>query len=267
MLLNKLVGVALVALTAATSQAADKGGQPARQNFEPEMVRIAPGSFMMGSERYSNGNEYVLKFQTPVHRVDIGYAFEIGKTEVTQGQWKEIMGEYPSHFSKCGDDCPVENVSIDDIRRYLKRLNIKTHKEYRLPSEAEWEYACRAGGNDRFCGGAESELDKVGWYEKNSGKETSPVAAKRANAWGLYDMTGNVFEIVQDCWHDSYQGAPSDGAAWVSGKCEENVARGGGYGTSIESDEMSAYRRWNHNVSGDYSKSDGIGFRVVRTLP
>lgn len=226
--------------------AADKGG------VDIPMVKINPGSFSMGSNSGDSD-------ERPVHQVRIGYAFELGKTEVTQGLWQAVMGENPSGFNKCGDDCPVENVSWDDIQRFLKRLNRKTGKEYRLPSEAEWEYACRAGGNDTYCGG--NDLNKLGWYEGNSGKETSPVGSKQANAWGLYDMSGNVWEWVQDC-KAGYDSTPTDGSAYEGGGCDRRMLRGGSCYFEPQS-ARAAYR----NISDPANRNVNFGFRLARTLP
>ena len=221
----------------------------------PEMVVIPAGSFEMGSNKEPN--------EMPVHRVTIKRAFALGKTEVTQGQWKAIMdNNNPSKFSSCGDNCPVEQVSWDDVQIFIEKLNAKTGKKYRLPSEAEWEYACRAGGQHEYCGS--DDLDSIAWYGAsakpagNSGKSTNPVATKQANAFGLYDMSGNVWEWVEDVYHDSYNGAPSDGSAW-QGDSVLRVPRGGSW-----SFLQRAAKRGGSESDFRYST---IGFRLARTLP
>ena len=220
----------------------------------PEMVVIPAGSFDMGSNKEPN--------EKPVHRVTISRPFAMGKTEVTQGQWKAIMGDNPSKYTNCGDNCPVEQVKWDDAQAFIEKLNAKTGKQYRLPSEAEWEYACRAGGQQEYCGS--DNLDSVGWYGGlakpvgNSGKATSPVASKQANAWGLYDMSGNVWEWVADVYHDSYNGAPTDGSVW-QGDSTMHVPRGGSWSYS-----QSAAKRGGSESDFRYST---IGFRLAKSLP
>lgn len=145
-------------------------------------------------------------------------SFALGRTEVTQAQWQAVMGGNPSKFiGECGNNCPVEYVNWEDAQEFVRRLNAKTGKVYRLPSEAEWEYACRAGGRDEYCGG--NNLDAVGWYRGNSSGKTQAVAGKQANAWGLYDMNGNVWELTQDCWSERHSGAPNDGTVRAGGDC------------------------------------------------
>ena len=184
----------------------------------PEMVVIPAGSFEMGSNEYAH--------ELPMHRVNVP-SFLIGKTEVTQGQWKAVMGSNPSYFGSCGDDCPVEQVSWNDAQAFVRRLSQKTGKQYRLPSEAEWEYAARAGSTKWSFGDNKSQLGDYAWIMANSQGKTQRVAQKRPNAFGLFDMHGNVWEWVQDCWHGDYSGAPTDGSAWTTG-CSNNwrVLRG-----------------------------------------
>ncbi|MHB8847414.1 MAG: SUMF1/EgtB/PvdO family nonheme iron enzyme [Burkholderiales bacterium] len=220
----------------------------------PEMVVIPAGSFDMGS---NNGKAN----EQPVHHVTIAQAFAIGKTEVTQGQWKDIMGNNPSHFSSCGDNCPVEQVSWNDIQVFIQKLSVKTGKQYRLPSEAEWEYACRAGSRQKNCGS--DNLDSVAWYAGNSGGTTHPVATKQANAWGLYDMCGNVWEWVEDSWHDNYDGAPADGSAW-QGNGALRVLRGDSWININAPQYMRETIRIAIVAAHGYSEE---GFRLARTLP
>ena len=174
-------------------------------------------------------------------------AFAMGKYEVTQGQWKAIMGSPPTNlnFENCGLDCPVENVSWNDAKEFIQRLNSKTGKQYRLPSEAEWEYACRAGGRQRYCG-SDNE-DRVSWYKHNSGNTTHPAGRKQPNAWGLYDMSGNVWEWVEGCY---------------DGNCKRRVLRGGAWDDNA----------WDLRADGRSGIDPGYrngsnGFRIARTLP
>jgi formylglycine-generating enzyme required for sulfatase activity len=214
----------------------------------PEMVMLPIGSFQMGGNKFES--------EKPTHAVVISRQFALGKTAVTQGQWKAIMGTKPSHFS-CGADCPVEQVSWNDAQDFLRRLSQKTGKTYRLPSEAEWEYGCRAGGQQEYCG--TDNLGLVGWYVSNSGSTTHPVAGKQANAWGLYDMSGNVWQWTEDCWNNSYNGAPTDGSGWTSGECTARVLRGGSW-FSLPQVASAAFR---HNES-TCCGSPEWGFRVSR---
>ena len=214
----------------------------------PEMVVIPAGSFDMGG----TGSD-----EQPVHRVTLR-SFSMGKTEVAQGQWRAVMGGNPSRFSNCGDSCPVENVSWEDVKQFVSRLSAKTGKTYRLPSEAEWEYACRAGGREEYCGGG--SVDSVAWHYGNSGQSTRPVAGKRPNAWGLHDMSGNVWEWTEDCWNGSYNGAPNDGSAWTAGNCSRRVVRGG---SGLSSPRL--LRAANRDGDSAADRYGIGGFRVART--
>ena len=222
-----------------------------------EMVSIPGGSFRMGctrEQRECYGDE------NPVHEVQVR-AFEIGRYEVTQAVWAAVMGENPSRFSDCAQ-CPVENVDWDDIQVFLKRLNEQTGSQYRLPTEAEWEYAARGGQQSRgYQYAGSNDLDAVAWYEGNSGDKTHPVGQKEPNELGVYDMSGNVWEWVQDCWNDSYRGAPSDGRAWESGDCSVRVLRGGSW-SSAPRNLRSADR--SGDPSGD--RYGDVGVRLARTL-
>jgi len=173
------------------------------------------GSFIMGSHlsleevarRYGGGANWHAnwyKDEQPPHPVEITRPFYLQTTEVSQAQWKRIMGNNPSRFEDCGDDCPVEKVSWNDAQKFIEELNqMEGINKYRLPTEAEWEYACRAKTETAYSFG--DEVDKLGEYARygdNSGGKTKPVGKKKPNAWGLYDMHGNVWEWVQDRYGD-----------------------------------------------------------------
>ena len=174
-----------------------------------DMLLVEGGEFLMGGadeEAYENEN--------PVHRVTVP-SFYLGKYPVTQWVWTAVMGSNPSDFK--GDKRPVEMVSWEDAQEFINRLNDITGKSYRLPSEAEWEYAARGGvlleGEGYLYAGSD-KLKQVGWYRENSSSETHEVGLKYPNELGLYDLSGNVCELCQDQWHDNYESAPDDGSAW-----------------------------------------------------
>ncbi len=221
----------------------------------PEMVEIPAGSFDMGS---NNGEPD----EQPVHQVTIAKPFAIGKTEVTQEQWHALMGNDPSYFTGCGDTCPVEQISWNDTQEFIKKLNAKTGKQYRLPTEAEWEYACRAGNQQEYCG--DDNQEKVSWNGFNSGsfffKTPHPAATKQANAFGLYDMSGNVWEWVADYYHDNYNGAPTDGSAWLNGSMR--VLRGGSWGYDANFSRAASRSKFGVNY-----RYYSYGFRLALTLP
>ena len=221
----------------------------------PPMVFVPAGSFPMGSV---DGDAD----EKPVRTVSVP-AFLMGRTEVTQGQWKAVMGSNPSRFKACGDTCPVEQVSWDDAQEFIRKLNAQTGQRYRLPSEAEWEYAARAGSRGKWSfWDSESQLGGHAWFVANSGTQTRPVAGKLPNAWGLYDMHGNVWEWVQDVWHDNYSGAPTDGSVWSAGGDQARRVLRGGSWVSGPQDLRSAIRVGD---SPGY-RYIGTGFRIARTL-
>jgi formylglycine-generating enzyme required for sulfatase activity len=219
-----------------------------------EFVWVPGGSFEMGcgsrtSDCYDN--------EKPVHRVTLK-GFWLGRYEVTQAQWQKVMGDNPSGFKK-GGDYPVERVSWNQVQEFIKALNNKVNAKFRLPSEAEWEYACSSGGKaEKYSGG--SDVGRVAWYDGNSKGSTQPVGRKDPNGLGLHDMSGNVREWVEDRWHGSYNDAPIDGSAWVSGGESDRVYRSGGsfYGSR---DVRCAYR---NRFGSDYGFSY-LGFRLLRT--
>ncbi len=202
------------------------GGDAFTNSIGMELVYIEPGTFMMGSPSNEEGHDDDEGLQ---HRVTLTTGFHMGVTEVTQAQWRAVMGTNPSHFK--GDDLPVETVSWNDAVAFCEKLSRSEGRTYRLPTEAEWEYACRAGTTTRFCfGNDDGSLSRYAWYYGNSGNKTHPVASKQPNVWGLHDMHGNVWEWCQDVWHDSYSGAPTDGSAWTRGGDQSRrVLRGGSW--------------------------------------
>jgi sulfatase modifying factor 1 len=204
----------------------------------PQMLRwIEPGNFLMGSPENELGR---YDDEGPQHEVTIPHGFWVGQTPVTQEFYETVAGKNPSHFE--GDARrPVENVSWRDAVAFCDKLNNLLPEcgdmHARLPSEAEWEYACRAGTtaalhNDKPLTsetGACPNLDEVAWYHQNSKSTTHAVGAKLPNRWGLYDMLGNVWEWCEDQWHSNYEGAPDDGSAWCGEDTEGayRVTRGG----------------------------------------
>jgi len=174
-----------------------------------------------------------------------GKNYEMGKYEVTQAEWKAVMGSNPSHFVNCGDTCPVEQVSWNDIQDFLQKLNVKTGSQYRLPTEAEWEYTCYGGSKTEYCGS--NDINAVAWYDKNSNNTTHPVGQKQANGYGIYDMSGNVFEWLGDCYE---------------GDCAARVLRGSSWN---DSDYYTrSPKRYRHSLE---SRFNYFGFRLARTLP
>ena len=163
---------------------------------EPEMITVGGGTFEMGS---NDGNEN----EKPVHKVTVKN-FHIARYEVTQAQWRAIIGTAPTDFARC-DNAPEQNVSWDDVQDFIKKLNAKTGKQYRLPTEAEWEYAARGGDKSRHYkySGSDNILS-VAWCRDNSRSVTHPVGLKQANELGIYDMTGNVWEWCDDWYEDRY---------------------------------------------------------------
>lgn len=216
----------------------------------PDMVLLPSGSLLMKLDKSADPKTAVT--------VEVR-SFAIGKTEVTQRQWKAIMGDNPSRFVACGPDCPVENVSWKDVAQFIRKLNQKTGQNYRLPSESEWEYAARAGGSETLLGEGNPALEDHAWYIANSQKTSHPVAGKKANPFGLHDLYGNVWEWVEDCYHDSYAGLPTDGSPWTSAcPSPQRVLRGGSW-----SDEAGSMR--NRGRYAPEVRNLITGFRLARS--
>ena len=219
-----------------------------------EMVLIPAGEFLMGSP---DSDKDAFKWEKPQHRVRITKPFYLGKYLVTQEQWEAVMGNNPSLFK--GPKNPVERVSWDDCQKFLGKLNAKVGSgvgKFQLPSEAQWEYACRAGSTTRFCfGDGEWMLGEYAWYNKNARYGTHPVGKKKPNAWGLYDLHGRVWEWCAD-WYEDYKNSPGDdptGAA--TGLCRAD--RGGSW-ISPARDCRSASR----NFIEPGSRYDFLGLRA-----
>jgi formylglycine-generating enzyme required for sulfatase activity len=226
-----------------------KPGSVVRNQMGMELAYVPAGSFMMGSE--NGGTD-----EKPAHRVTISNGFYIGKYEVTQAQWQAVMGNNPSNFKDCGGNCPLEGVSWDDAQKFIQGLNgLKDGYTYRLPTDAEWEYACRAGTTGDYAG----DPKEMAWFSENSGSKTHAVGGKQPNAWGLADLHGNVWEWCQDWYHETYYGAPTDGSAWLSGGEQKHRVLRGGSWSSLAAVLRSAYRSYN---SPAFRNVD-LGFRVV----
>ncbi len=246
-------------------------------------VRIEPGTFMMGSpeDEWGRGSD------EPLHEVTLTQGYYMQTTEVTQGQWEALMGSNPSYFSNCGDDCPVEQVSRYDAHQFIEALNDMEEGTYALPTEAQWEYAARAGTTTAFANGDIDEtasyytpdpnLDVIGWYSGNSEANysgcysssppirrctgTQPVAQKDANAWGLYDMHGNVYEWCKDGYTTKYgseNGTDSVTDPIGNPSSSGQVAKGGAWNTS-----NATCRSANRYSPKSYiTDSENIGFRL-----
>jgi len=226
-----------------------------------EMVCISGGTFMMGSPDNEQGRR---DNESPQHRVTVP-TFFAGKYPITQAQWKAVMGNNPSNFK--GEKRPVENVSWDEAVEFCNKLSQTTRKTYRLLSEAEWEYACRAGTTTPFYFGNTITPDLAN-YNGNDPygaapkglyrQQTTDVGSFPPNSFGLYDMHGNVWEWCSDKWHDNYSGAPTDGSSWETGKSEYRLWRGGSWNLNPWFCR-SAVRYWDRSAN----RFNLIGFRFA----
>jgi len=225
---------------------------------EPEMVIIPAGSFQMGGTKFDH--------ERPIHTVTFAKPFKLGKYPVTFAEYDvftaETGREKPDDNIWGRDQRPVVNVSWQDALDYAAWLSKITGKAYRLPSEAEWEYACRAGSgsSEFFWSDNESPAKEYAWFRENAGGKTHPVGQKKANPYGVYDITGNIWEWLQDSWHDNYQRAPDNGSAWEIGdNNSQRVLRGGSWNNL-------PYRLRSANRGKGYAieRDNIIGFRLAQ---
>lgn len=216
---------------------------------EPKMVRVEGGTFQMGSNDGSSDEK-------PVHSVSVS-TFYIGKYEVTQAEWRSVMGKNPSSFT-CSN-CAVEEVSWNDIQEFLRKLNAKTDKNYRLPTEAEWEYAAKGGNQSKgYTYSGSNDLKSVAWYDDNTDSKTHPVGGKKANELGVHDMSGNVSEWCSD-WYDEnyYKNSPVQNPQGAQSG-SYRVLRGGSW-NDYGQDCRSSYR----SADTPGNRSSTLGFRLV----
>ena len=223
------------------------------------MVVVPGGSFDMGS---------TTEYENPVHKVTFAKPFAIGRREVTFDEWDNCVSEggckhRPDDREWGRGDRPVINVSWLDAKAFATWLSQKTGQTYRLPSEAEWEYAARASTNTPFWWGRDVGSRQANCRECNtgSGQQTLPVASYKPNSFGLYDTSGNAAEWVEDCWNDNYRGAPQNGSAWITGQCRLRVLRGGSFDSQAKYLRSTARFRYDTDV-----RFYANGFRVVREM-
>jgi formylglycine-generating enzyme required for sulfatase activity len=244
-------------LFGASSSASDNiSGNIQRRLAEPEMVFVQGGTFWMGCSDEQGSDCY--NDEKPLYSVTLNN-FYIGKYEVTQAQWEAVMEDNPS--ANMGHDLPVENVSWEEVQKFIRKLNAMTGKNYRLPTEAEWEYAARGGNQSRgYKYSGSNNVDEVAWYENNSEEKTHQVGTKKANELGIYDMSGNVFECCQD-WYDNkyykkkYQMNPSGASSGIL-----RVNRGGSWNNRARS-----CRAANRSFNPPYNRDSDLGFRLANS--
>ena len=243
-------------------EAEQKRREAEARRLAGEMVTVRGGSFHMG--RLTGRGE---KNEKPVRKVTLS-AFRMGKHEVTFAQWDACVadggcgGYRPDDEGWGRGNRPVINVSLENVQSFIRWLNARTDGGYRLPTEAEWEYAARAGSATKYSWGDDIGENRANCYKCGSVwdyQQTAPVGSFAANAWGLHDMHGNVWEWTRDCWNDSYEGAPADGSAWQDGNCDQRVVRSGSWNTKARH-LRSAYR----TRAARANRYDYLGLRLVR---
>jgi formylglycine-generating enzyme required for sulfatase activity len=223
-----------------------------RTSVRFEFSAIPAGTFLMGSEK-----------ERPVHPVTISRAFHMGRYPVTQAQWEAVMGGNPSQFK--GADLPVEQVTADDCEAFIERLNAVGKGMFRLPTEAEWEYACRAGSTGKFCfGDDDRQLGDYGWYSTNSDGQTQPVGKKKPNAWGLHDMLGNVAEWCNDCYSPTAYASAAAADPRGPESANYRVLRGGSWRSGEKQCRAAARQGESPGFADTCLGYEAYGFRCVK---
>lgn len=259
----RILSVLILALLFVSPLRADEKAERILKLFASEFVEITPGkgkvakSFQMGSTLNPS--------EMPVHKVTMNKPFAMAKYEVTQELYEVVMGKNPSKWK--GNRNSVEMVSWAEANQFcvkataqLRKLKLIGENEViRLPSEAEWEYACRAGTTTPFSFAKASDINDYGWHKGNSKGEDPPVGVKKPNAWGLYDMHGYIWEWCADTWHPTYEKAPGDGSAWTKSESKDRVLRSGAW--NVPAEQCRSASRF-HKPAG--YRSDDVGFRCVR---
>jgi formylglycine-generating enzyme required for sulfatase activity len=242
--MRNLITLALMLFSVLYCQAQDK----AKIEKLLEFVKVKGGTFTMGDSALEDAKPHKVKLRS----------FYMQKTEVTQELWEAVMGSNPSYFNVC-PNCPVEEVSWDDIQQFISKLNAKTGKTYRLPTEAEWEFAARGGKKSKgYKYAGSNEIEAVAWYDGNSGYKTHPVGQKSPNELGIYDMSGNVWEWCSDWYGESYYNSSPGKNPQGPASGRRRVLRGGGWDYNPQLCRVS-----NRSYNYPGRRNDNVGFRLV----
>jgi len=236
------------------------------KTFRAEFIQITPGTGVYPVEMTVGRSEGGPTNERPAHRIQLAYAFSIAKYEVPQNLWETVMGSNPSKWKGPRNSC--EMFSFDEARQFCDRATtlmrsakiIDPDQLIRLPTEAEWEYVARAGSNTLYSFGDDPlELDNYGWFNGNAAGNDPPVGAKKPNPWGIYDNHGYLWEWCADVWHDDYEGAPSDGSAWIEGgDSNRRVLRSGSW-----KDDAEKLTSSNRRAADKTMRDDAVGVRCV----
>jgi formylglycine-generating enzyme required for sulfatase activity len=226
-------------------------------SIDMEFRFIPKGGFMMGARETEVGS---MANEKPQHKVTIAKGFYLGYYEVTQGQWRAIMGTNPSANKTCGDDCPVDSVSWDEVQQFIKKLNEKdsSYFTFRLPTEAEWEYTARATTSTRYFWGDDEDEKLFRMYANADNRSPTRVGSYLPNPFGVYDMSGNVWEYVEDVWHTNYGKGKNDGSANTEGDARDRVMKGGSFNWFLS--ELRSSARGKVTTT---TKMPNVGFRLA----